>query len=217
MDLTQTSLFSGISQADLSALLSCLAAVERRYSKGAVILAEGEPTQWMGLVMEGRAIISCADVWGKSSILGFAEPGAVFGEAYACVPGEALLISVCAAEETRVLFLNVGKLLTVCGNACPFHARLIRNLLSISAGKNLQLSRRIFHTTPKSIRGRLQSYFSECAKKSGSLTFTLPFNRQQLADYLGVDRSAMSSELSKMQRDGLIQVQGGTITMLPQP
>lgn len=217
MDLTQTSLFSGISQADLSALLSCLAAVERRYSKGAVILAEGEPTQRMGLVLEGRAIISCADVWGKSSILGFAEPGAVFGEAYACVPGEALLISVCAAEETRVLFLNVGKLLTVCGNACPFHARLIRNLLSISAGKNLQLSRRIFHTTPKSIRGRLLSYFSECAKKSGSLTFTLPFNRQQLADYLGVDRSAMSSELSKMQRDGLIQVQGGTITMLPQP
>ena len=217
MDHTQTSLFSGISQADLSALLSCLAAVERRYSKGAVILAEGEPTQWMGLVLEGRAIISCADVWGKSSILGFAEPGAVFGEAYACVPGEALLISVCAAEETRVLFLNVGKLLTVCGNACPFHARLIRNLLSISAGKNLQLSRRIFHTTPKSIRGRLLSYFSECAKKSGSLTFTLPFNRQQLADYLGVDRSAMSSELSKMQRDGLIQVQGGTITMVPQP
>ena len=217
MDLTQTSLFSGISQADLSALLSCLAAVERRYSKGAVILVEGEPTQWMGLVLEGRAIISCADVWGKSSILGFAEPGAVFGEAYACVPGEALLISVCAAEETRVLFLNVGKLLTVCGNACPFHARLIRNLLSISAGKNLQLSRRIFHTTPKSIRGRLLSYFSECAKKSGSLTFTLPFNRQQLADYLGVDRSAMSSELSKMQRDGLIQVQGGTITMVPQP
>lgn len=217
MDLTQTSLFSGISQADLSNLLSCLAAVERRYSKGAVILAEGEPTQWMGLVLEGRAIISCADVWGKSSILGFAEPGAVFGEAYACVPGEALLISVCAAEETRVLFLNVGKLLTVCGNACPFRARLIRNLLSISAGKNLQLSRRIFHTTPKSIRGRLQSYFSECAKKSGSLTFKLPFNRQQLADYLGVDRSAMSSELSKMQRDGLIQVQGGTITMLPQP
>ena len=217
MDLTQTSLFSGISQADLSNLLSCLAAVERRYSKGAVILAEGEPTQWMGLVLEGRAIISCADVWGKSSILGFAEPGAVFGEAYACVPGEALLISVCAAEETRVLFLNVGKLLTVCGNACPFHARLIRNLLSISAGKNLQLSRRIFHTTPKSIRGRLQSYFSECAKKSGSLTFKLPFNRKQLADYLGVDRSAMSSELSKMQRDGLIQVQGGTITMLPQP
>lgn len=217
MDLTQTSLFSGISKADLSTLLSCLAAVERRYSKGAVILAEGEPTQWMGLVLEGRAIISCADVWGKSSILGFAEPGAVFGEAYACVPGEALLISVCAAEETRVLFLNVGKLLTVCGNACPFHAQLIRNLLSISAGKNLQLSRRIFHTTPKSIRGRLQSYFSECAKKSGSLTFTLPFNRQQLADYLGVDRSAMSSELSKMQRDGLIQVQGGTITMVPQP
>lgn len=217
MDLTQTSLFSGISQADLSNLLSCLAAVERRYSKGTVILAEGEPTQWMGLVLEGRAIISCADVWGKSSILGFAEPGAVFGEAYACVPGEALLISVCAAEETRVLFLNVGKLLTVCGNACPFHARLIRNLLTISAGKNLQLSRRIFHTTPKSIRGRLQSYFSECAKKSGSLTFSLPFNRQQLADYLGVDRSAMSSELSKMQRDGLIQVQGGTITMLPQP
>lgn len=215
MDLTQTPLFSGISPADLSALLTCLTAVEKRYSKGAVILAEGEPTQWMGVVLEGRAIISCTDVWGKSSILGFAGPGEVFGEAYACVPGEALLISVSAGEDSRVLFLNVGKILTICGNACPFHAKLIRNLLTISAEKNLQLSRRIFHTTPKTIRGRLQSYFSECAKKSGNLTFTLPFNRQQLADYLGVDRSAMSSELSKMQQEGLIQVQRGTVTMIP--
>jgi CRP-like cAMP-binding protein len=98
-------------------------------------------------------------------------------------------------------------MLRTCSNACGFHSKLIRNLLSIASQKNLNLSRRIFHTSSKSIRGRLLSYLSFQATKHGSLEFEIPFNRQQLADYLSVDRSAMSNELSKMQRDGLLKVE----------
>lgn len=99
---------------------------------------------------------------------------------------------------------QLGKVLTTCTNACPFHAKLIQNLLTVCAAKNLQLSQRILHTTPKGIRARLMSYFSECVKRAGQYSFDIPYNRQQLADYLGVDRSAMCSELSRMQREGLL-------------
>ena len=214
MTLPEVPLFQEISKEELSTLLPCLDAAERSYKRGQVILSEGEPTQWMGVVLQGLVILSCPDIWGKNTILGSAGPGSVFAEAYACVPGEPLMIRVSAAEDSRVLMLNLQKVLSGCGS-CPCHAQLARNLLRVCAGKSLQLSRRILHTSPKSIRGRLESYFSECVKKSGSLSFTIPFNRQQLADYLGVDRSAMSSELSRMRREGRILVERNRFTMLP--
>ena len=214
MTLPEVPLFQDISKEELFTLLPCLDAAERSYKRGQVILSEGEPTQWMGVVLQGLVILSCPDIWGKNTILGSAGPGSVFAEAYACVPGEPLMIRVSAAEDSRVLMLNLQKFLSGCGS-CPCHAQLVRNLLRVCAGKSLQLSRRILHTSPKSIRGRLESYFSECVKKSGSLSFTIPFNRQQLADYLGVDRSAMSSELSRMRREGRILVERNRFTMLP--
>ena len=115
-----------------------------------------------------------------------------------------LMVNVVVWEKSEVLFLDATRLLTTCKNSCTYHTRLIRNLLQISVQKNLSLSRRSLHTSSKSIRGRLLSYLSEQAKYNGSYQFTIPFNRQQLADYLGVDRSAMSNELSKMQRDEIL-------------
>lgn len=214
MTLPEVPLFQGISKEELSTLLPCLEAAERSYKKGQVILSEGEPTQWMGVVLQGLVILSCPDIWGRNTILGSAGTGSVFAEAYACVPGEPLMIRVSAAEDSQVLMLNLQRVLSGCGS-CPCHTQLVQNLLRVCAGKSLQLSRRILHTSPKSIRGRLESYFSECVKKSGSLSFTIPFNRQQLADYLGVDRSAMSSELSRMRREGRILVERNRFTMLP--
>ena len=116
-----------------------------------------------------------------------------------------MLVTVFAAEDTSILFMNVGRVLTTCTNACPFHTKLARNLLTVCAHKSLQLSQRIQHTSSKSIRGRLMSYFSECAKCFGSNSFIIPYNRQQLADYLNVDRSALCNELAKMQGDGIIE------------
>lgn len=202
--LSNTQLFRGIEETEVSSLLQCLSAVKRSYQKGEVILAEGAVTESLGVVLSGMAMISCSDVWGNNHILGNVAPGAVFAEVYACLPGEPLLISVSAAEDTTVLFMNVGRVLSTCTNACPFHTKLVRNLLTVCAQKSLQLSQRILHTSSKSIRGRLMSYFSECAKRSGSYSFRVPYNRQQLADYLSVDRSALCNELSKMQREGII-------------
>lgn len=207
ISLSETQLFRGIEEQEIDSLLQCLAATKREYKKGEVILSEGTITESLGIVLSGMAIISCSDIWGNNSILGDIAPGAVFAEVYACIPGEPLRISVSAAEDTTVLFMNVGRVLSTCTNACPFHTKLLRNLLTVCAYKSLQLSQRILHTSSKSIRGRLMSYFSQCAKGSGSCSFQIPYNRQQLADYLGVDRSAMSNELSKMQKEGLIEYQ----------
>ncbi len=205
MELSTTSLFRGISEEDIASLLHCLGAAQKRYKKGSLLLAEGTTTEHVGMVLSGRVLLQYTDVWGTSSVLGSAGPGDVFGEAYACCPDEPLQISALATEETTVLLLNVNRVIHVCPHSCTFHTTLIQNLLSVCAHKNLELSRRMLHTTPKTIRGRLLSYFSECVKLSKSNTFTLPYNRQQLADYLGVDRSALCSELSKMQKDGLVQ------------
>ena len=204
IQLSKIPIFQGIEEPEIASLLQCLQATERTYQKGETILSEGSITENMGIVLSGMALTSCGDIWGNTSVLGHVTPGSVFAEVYACIPGEPLLITVSAAEDTTVLFMNVGRILSTCTNACPFHTRLARNLLTVCAHKSLQLSQRILHTSSKSIRGRLMSYFSQCAKQAGNHIFHIPYNRQQLADYLGVDRSAMCHELSKMQKEGLI-------------
>ena len=200
INLGNTPLFRGMTVPDIEEMLRCLRAVERTYKKGAVILPEGTPTEQLGVVLSGRVIIEMGDVWGNNSVLSSVGAGGIFAEAYACAPGEPLMVNVTAAEDTEVLLMHIGQVLEPCAKVCPRHL-----LLTLCSEKNLQLSRRVLHTGPKSIRKRLLSYFSECIKRTGSYEFDIPYNRQQLADYLNVERSALSNELSLMQRDGLIR------------
>lgn len=202
--LTKTLLFQGMEETDVKDMLGCLNAREKKYSKGEVIFRMGDSAACMGMVLSGRVSIENDDLWGRHSVLDSVGPGMVFAEAYACLPGEPMMVSVAAAEASQILFLDTGRMETVCPHACACHSLLIRNLLKILAHKNLSLSRRMFHTSSKSIRGRLLSYLSFQAARQGRRDFTIPFNRQQLADYLGVDRSAMSAELGKMQREKLL-------------
>ena len=211
--LSKTILFRGASAEEVEKMLGCLNAETRCYPKGSVIFHAGDVIQSVGLVLSGSVSIEIDDVWGNKSILDYVNAGQVFAEAYACVPGEPLMTSVVAAEATEVLLLDVGRMLHICANGCGFHQKLIRNLLFISSQKNLNLSRRSIHTSAKSIRGRLLSYLSHQAVTNGSREFTIPFNRQQLADYLNVDRSAMSNDLSKMQKDGLILAERNHFTL----
>lgn len=204
--LSKTPLFQGVSPEEVETMLSCLTPTAKTFPRGSVICRAGEPVSAIGLILTGSVSIEADDIWGNKSILDHAGAGQVFAETYACLPDAPLLISVVASEPCEILFLDTGKMLHLCSNACQFHNRLVRNLLAIASQKNLNLSRRIFHTSPKSIRGRLLSYLSFQATQQGSREFTIPFNRQQLADYLSVDRSALSNELSKMQREGLLQV-----------
>lgn len=211
--LQNTPLFHGIREEEIKAMMSCLGAREKHYQKDEVILRAGSPTAEIGLVESGSVNIVVNFYWGSSNIFGHVEKGSIFAENYASIPGQELLCDVVAAEECEILFLNMRQLSSTCSKACSFHNRLIQNLLSISAKKNLGLSSRMMHIAPKGIRDRLLSYLSEQALKNGSSHFLIPFDRQQLADYLGVDRSALSNELSKMQKDGLITYRKNEFTL----
>ena len=198
-------LFAGCKLSEVESMLGCLGARERRYSAGQRIHRMGDIIKTVGLVVEGSVRIENVDVWGNVSVLGAAGPGGMFGEAYAAVPDEPLMVDVVAAEDCRVLFLNLKKVLTVCPHACPNHARASRNMTAIIARHSLALSRRIFHVAPKTMRGKVLAYLSDEAERAGSREFDIPFDRQQLADYLGVDRSALSAELSRMAKAGLLE------------
>lgn len=211
--LTKTLLFRGASKEEVEKMLRCLSTHTKAFQKGEMIYHAGETVDCMGLVLSGSVNIENDDVWGNKSIFSHVGVGRIFAETYACIPGETLMINVIAAEKTEILFLNATRLLEICPNSCAHHQKLIKNLLQISAQKNLELSRRILHTSSKTIRGRLLSYFSEQAMQNGSYQFTIPFNRQQLADYLGVDRSAMSNELSKMRNDGILSYEKNTFAL----
>lgn len=211
--LGETTLFQGTTEDEIKSMLQCLDATQKKYEKGETIYYVGETTKAVGLVLSGSVIIQCDDLWGNNSVLGVVEAGEIFSEAYACIPGEPLMVNVTACEKSKILYLDIHHILTTCSNSCQHHNKIIQNLLYVFAQKNLSLSRRILHTSPKFIRGRVLSYLSEQAKKTGSCCFTIPFNRQQLADYLGVDRSALSNELSKMQKEGFISYKRSMFTL----
>lgn len=211
--LTKTRLFRGIKPDEIEGVLRCIGSYTKRYQKGDTILQIGESVSEFGIVLYGGVHIRSLDFWGNTSILSHVGPGQIFAESYACIPGEPLMVEVRAVEETEVLFLRAALVMKMCPKACSFHHLLIQNMLGIAAEKNLGLSRRMLHTSPKSIRSRLLSYFSEQAMKQASDTFTIPFNRQELAEYLGVDRSALSNELSKMRKEGLLEYDKKTFTL----
>lgn len=212
--LSHTPLFAGVAPQEIEAMLACLDTERRHYTKGQIILRSGDTVRSMGIILSGRVLIEKTDLWGNATVLDSVGPGQIFAETYACTPQEPLMVDAVAAESAEVLFIQVARVLEVCPSSCAHHHTLIRNLLALSAQKNLLLSRKIFYTAPKTIRARLLSYLSDQAIRCGRRSFTIPFNRQQLADYLNVERSALSNELSKMQQDGLIETERNYFRLL---
>ena len=197
-------LFEGIKETDLESLFGCLSAVRKRFRKNRYILFAGGRTDSVGIVLEGAVHVLRDDYWGRRKILARIEPGGIFGEAFSCAGVEKFPVSVTAAEESELLFVNCKRIITSCSSACVFHARLIMNLTRILAGKNIELIQKLEHITQPTTREKLLSYLSEQAQRAGKNVFSIPFNREELADYLSVERSAMSAELSKMRKDGLL-------------
>ena len=211
--LAGTRLFQGIREHEIEAMLTCLSAEERTYRKDAYIYRAGDVTGRLGVVMEGAVNIIKDDVWGNRKIIENIGRGQIFGETYACLKGEPLMVDVQASERSRILFMDVNRILTTCSSSCDFHNRLIRSLMYVLAGKNLMLTKKMDIITPKSLRERVMVYLSQESVKQGGRTVTVPFNRQQMADYLSVDRSALSAELSRMQRDGVISYEKNRFTI----
>lgn len=198
-------LFSGIGETELTGMLKCLGAVEKEYQKGEYIFRIGEHLTSVALLLEGSVHIQKEDYWGNLSILNEISKGEVFGEAYA-VPGSGVVVNdAIAAAASTVLFLDFRRILVTCSSACRFHTQLIQNYFVILAEKNRILTQKIDHMSKRSTREKLLSYLSEQSLRAGSSSFVIPFNRQQLADFLSIDRSAMSNELSKMRKEGILE------------
>ena len=201
-DLQNNILFRGMTDSELSECLSALSAQEKTYEKDEIILHSGDRTDRMGLVLLGSVTIESIDPWGSRTILSHVGEGQFFAETYAMLPDEVLLVDVRANETCRILFLRVGDLSEQPSSG--WKTKVLNNILTISLHKNLALSGRSFHTAPKSARGRILAYLSSVSLKKHSREFDIPFDRQQLADYLNLERTNMSKELSKMKKDGLI-------------
>lgn len=203
--LQKSPLFAAMTAEQIDAVLHCVGAVVREFGSGEYILRAGTATRVMGLLLSGSALAVQEDLWGERNIMGKISPPGTFAEPFAATPGAVLNVSIVSNTRTNVMFLDISRLLTVCSETCPQHALLIRNLVSVLARKNLQLNEKITHMSKRRTREKLLSYLSSQALREGSVEFDIPFDRQQLADFLCVERSAMSAELSKLQKEGLLE------------
>lgn len=197
--------FTGLEDHEILSILHCVSATKASKPSGSYIFRAGDSTEVMGLVLTGSTLIIQEDLWGHRNILSKCSVGDFFGEPYAANPGALLNISVVAQEDCEILFLNVKRLLISCPTACDHHQKLIRNLVSVLANKILIFNDKITHVSKRTTREKILSYLSSESVRHASLSFDISFDRQQMADFLCVERAAMSVELSKLQKEGLLK------------
>ena len=197
-------LFFCIEKEEVSAMLSCLEAKEKDFEKDTYIFRAGDTTSSLGVVLSGSVLITQEDFWGNRNIVSIVAPGQTFAETFACAPGTALNVSAIAQTPCKVLFLNIKKILQTCPLSCSHHNKMIRNLISNLAVKNLWQNEKLAHLGQRTTRAKLLSYLSAMAQQCGSSEFDIPYSRQQLADYLSVERSGLCVELGKMRKEGLL-------------
>ena len=212
--LRECPLFDRIGDESLKEMLGCLNAKERSYKKGDVVFAEGDKAKYLGIVLEGSVQLVRVDYYGNRSILANIEPPQLFGEAFACAGLKSLPVDAVAAADTKILLLDAQRIARPCGNACPCHGQTILNLLHIVAKKNLVLHQKIEITSIRITREKLITYLLLQAKKAKIHTFTVPYDRQELADYLEVDRSGLSAEISKLRNEKVLECRRSTFTLL---
>ena len=203
--LKKCPLFEGIEGQDMEAMLACLGGKVLRVCKNQTILAEGEKAEFVGIVLTGSVQIVKEDYFGNRSIVAQMEAGELFGESFACANVASLPVSVVAVEEGSVMLIDCHRITVSCSNACSFHSRMIFNLLKVVAKKNLMFNQKIEVTSKRTTRQKLMTYLLQQAKRHGCSSFTIPYDRQALADYLEVERSAMSAEISKLRSEGILE------------
>ncbi len=212
--LARCPLFAGVSPQNLLTMTSCLGARLVRYAKGELIFTEGQEASHMGLLLSGGAQIIKEDFYGNRTILARIEPSEMFGESFACAQLSAIPVSVAATEDSEVMLMDCRRILTTCCNACEFHNQLIFNLLKAMATKNLMFNQKIEITSKRTTREKLLAYLNSQAKLHGSSSFTIPYDRQELADYLEVERSGLSAEISKLRREGILESEKNKFILL---
>ncbi len=212
--LKKCPLFNGIDDDNLIKMLTCLGARIRMFDKKCTILSEGSVARYIGIVLSGSAHIIQIDYCGNRNILSEIQPTEVFAEAFACAEISSLPVAVIANEPAEIMFIDCNHILHVCENNCGFHRQLIFNLMKDLASKTILFHQRIEVTSKRTTREKLMTYLMFQAKKTGSNSFDISFNRQELADFLEVDRSGLSSEISKLKKEGLIDCEKNHFVIL---
>lgn len=202
--LLRVPLFKGVAVNQLEELLVCLEATAHLYHKNETIFFPGDPVRSIGIVCTGAVQVAREDFTGNRTILALLGAGELFGEAFVCSGADTYPVIVTAVELSEVIMIDYRKIITTCPTVCSHHALMIENMMWVLAQKNILLNRKIEVLSARGTRKKLITYLAGQAQMAGSKQFTLEFDRQQMADYLCVDRSAMSAELSKMQKEGLI-------------
>ena len=196
-------LFEGIAFSDFESMLTCMSAKTVFYRKNDVILLSGDTVNFVGLVLSGSIQVLKEDIDGHVMLLNELGVSEIFGEVFACAGIDHSPVTVRAKEDAEILFIDYRKIIVSCTTACPFHTKLIENMLKLIAVKSLTLNQRIEILSRRTTREKLLTFFD--MQRGMAKKFTIPYNREELAQYLCVDRSAMSNELSKMRDDGLIR------------
>ncbi|MCM1257002.1 MAG: Crp/Fnr family transcriptional regulator [Roseburia sp.] len=211
--LKHTQLFSGVGEKNIAAMLECLDMSMHRFEKGEFVFRQGSYIRSIMLLAEGRLHIQKENYWGNLSILNEIRAGEMFGEAYIAPDSGVLMNDVVAAENSVVISFDTERILSVCPSACQFHTQVVKNMFYAVSEKNRILVQKLGYVSGRSTREKLLSYLSDEARRSNSSSFIIPFNRQQLADFLSVDRSAMSNELCKMRDEGILSFHKNEFTL----
>lgn len=212
--LKRVSLFNDIEENDLLRMLSCLGARVEFFDKKYTIFAEGGSTKNIGILLSGSVQLIRNDYYGNRSLLAEVAPAELFAESFACAELDEMPISAVANEPSHVMLIEGSHILHTCNNGCGFHHRLIFNLMRELATKNIMFHQKIEITSKRTTREKLLTYLDIQAKKAGKSSFEIPFDRQELADYLEVERSGLSAEISKLKREGVIDADKNKFTVL---
>ena len=202
--LKMSSLFQGVEENDLEAMLSCLGATERKYKKNDVILLAGTRVTSVGILVEGSAQITRDDAEGNRAILSELEKADLFAEAYVAAGSLEVPITVIATTDCRVVWIPFSKIVGTCDHACGFHRTLVQNMIRVIAQKNIWMNEKMRILSCRTTKEKLMTYLSDYSERVGKNKFRIPFSRNELADFLSVDRSAMSRELSKLRNEGYL-------------
>lgn len=211
--LSKCPLFDGMELSELDSMITCLDSKTIDIAKDNPVFLEGSPARFIGVVLSGTVQVVREDYYGNRSIMAILQPGELFAEAFSFAGLDTMPVSAFAIKDSKVLLLDCRRILTSCSNACHFHSLLMKNLLQGIAQKNLALSRKIRYMSQKSTKEKLMAFLFDQAKQHGSTEFVIPYDRQALADYLGVERSAMSAEISKLKKSGVIDTKGSWFCM----
>ena len=207
-------LFDGIKPEDRKAMLGCIGYHVSTYKKGDIVAFEAENIRHIGIVLSGSVDMVKEDLWGNKTMLLRTWKDELFGETFACGEDNLSIVTFLVSEDAKILFIPFDRVMHSCTMACAFHHQLIENMVHIIANKNRDLMRKVEVVSKRTIREKILAYLSIQAQIRESRYFEIPLGRVELAEYLCVDRSALTRELVKMKNEGLIDYDKNCFRML---